>query len=628
MSEVTRHRLDAGFALLIRVASLLVLLAIVGVVAQMVMVARPLFSGTTLQPTDVRLRSQSTQRPVWVPENLVLWQAQERVNRRIWVGIDQGGTLRGARGFRVAGSDDARQDAWSERPLILSKISVPVSHFLFDPSWRWLLAVGEAGGGSLLSIEDPERAPSWINLGDIDDLEPMPGGRSFLTWEGSVLTQWQWLPGSVGQAPSVEPLRRRTFTRPILEVAAAPGQRVAVSTTAPALHIWHSTSDRVLTSIEVDQAIDFLAWSGNVGIEIGLGDTVRYFDIDPSAGAAALSTLMQPVSYEGYAEPGHRWLPVISQDAEPKFGLLPLIWGTLKAAVIAALVAIPLGVGAAIFVGFFMSPRLRDRAKPMLELLGAFPSVVLGALAALIVAPRFLDWLPGVVGAVLAVPAGILLASVVWRVSSATSAGRRSIEWLPILLMPMVLLFAALGFLAGDSLDGQLPGGSMIAWLELEFGIGAVHRNALLVGLAMGIAVVPMVFSLAEDAIHAVPPTLAAGSLALGSTHWQSYRDVALPVAAPGIIAASMIGFGRAVGETMIVLLVASNTPLMEVNLLEGLRTVSATLALELTEAPFESVHYRVLFAAGLALFTLTFALNSLAEIVRLRAGRRYMEPM
>jgi phosphate transport system permease protein len=142
----------------------------------------------------------------------------------------------------------------------------------------------------------------------------------------------------------------------------------------------------------------------------------------------------------------------------------------------------------------------------------------------------------------------------------------------------------------------------------------------------MGVAVVPTVFSIAEDAINAVPKSFAAGSLALGATHWQSYRDVVFPIATPGIIAAGMIGLGRAIGETMIVLLLASHTPLMELNVFEGLRTVSATLALELSEAPYESVHYRVLFAAGLALFALTFVLNAFAEFLRLRSRRQWLE--
>ena len=144
------------------------------------------------------------------------------------------------------------------------------------------------------------------------------------------------------------------------------------------------------------------------------------------------------------------------------------------------------------------------------------------------------------------------------------------------------------------------------------------------VGLAMGFAVIPSIFSIAEDAIFAVPKSLTQGSLALGATPWQTLVRVILPTASPGIFSALMIGLGRAVGETMIVLMATGNTPLMDMNIFEGLRTLSANIAVEMPEAEVNSSHFRILFLSGLVLFVFTFIVYTSAEIVRQRLRTKY----
>ena len=139
----------------------------------------------------------------------------------------------------------------------------------------------------------------------------------------------------------------------------------------------------------------------------------------------------------------------------------------------------------------------------------------------------------------------------------------------------------------------------------------------------MAFAVIPLIYTLAEDALNAVPPHLRAASLACGATPWQTAVRIVLPTAMSGVFAAVMIGMGRAVGETMIVVMAAGNTPVMEWNLFNGLRALSANIAVELPEAPKDGTLYRVLFLAGLVLFVLTFAINTLAETVRLRFRKR-----
>jgi len=140
----------------------------------------------------------------------------------------------------------------------------------------------------------------------------------------------------------------------------------------------------------------------------------------------------------------------------------------------------------------------------------------------------------------------------------------------------------------------------------------------------MGFAVIPTIYSIAEDALFEVPKHLTQGSLALGATPWQTLMRVVLPTASPGIFSAVMIGFGRAVGETMIVLMATGNTPVMTMNIFEGFRTLSANIAVEMPESEVSSTHFRVLFLAALVLFLFTFLFNTTAEIVRQRLRRKY----
>ena len=153
-----------------------------------------------------------------------------------------------------------------------------------------------------------------------------------------------------------------------------------------------------------------------------------------------------------------------------------------------------------------------------------------------------------------------------------------------------------------------------------------VQRNAMVVAVGMSFAIIPLVFTIADDALTSVPEHLRSASLGAGATPWQTAIRVIVPAAASGLFSAVMIGLGRAVGETMIVLMAAGNTPLMNWNLFNGFQTLSAAIATELPEAARGSTHYRVLFLAALALFAITFVVNTAAELVRQRFRRRSYE--
>jgi phosphate transport system permease protein len=153
-----------------------------------------------------------------------------------------------------------------------------------------------------------------------------------------------------------------------------------------------------------------------------------------------------------------------------------------------------------------------------------------------------------------------------------------------------------------------------------------VQRNTLVVGFAMGFAVIPIIYTLAEDALNAVPEHLRAASLGCGATPWQTAVWVVLPTAVSGVFSAIMIGMGRAVGETMIVVMATGNTPIIDWNLFNGFRALSANIAVELPESVKDGTLYRVLFLTGLILFAMTFVINTLAEIIRQRFRKRALQ--
>ena len=228
------------------------------------------------------------------------------------------------------------------------------------------------------------------------------------------------------------------------------------------------------------------------------------------------------------------WVPV---SEHPRFGLLGLLIGTLKVTLIAMGIAGPLAVLAALYTSCFASKRVKETIKPIIEMLAAFPSVVIGFFALMVLATFFQD------------------------------------------------LF---GY------DSRL--------------------NAFIGGVAMALAAIPIIYTISEDALSAVPKTFSEASLALGASKWQTAFFVILPAATPGIFAALLLGVGRVFGETMIALMATGNAALLSSNPFESVRTFAATIGAEMAETVFGETHYSVLFFIGSLLFIFSFALNAIAE--------------
>lgn len=258
-------------------------------------------------------------------------------------------------------------------------------------------------------------------------------------------------------------------------------------------------------------------------------------DRDARSNTTQWRYLVRPHQWTGYAKPEFIWQPVGQIN---KYNLVPLLVGSLKTTLIGLLFAVPLAVGAAIYVSQLARPRVREVVKPTIEMLSGIPSVVVGFFALLV------------------------MATVLQRV----------------------------------------------------FGY-QTRLNAFVAGIALGFAVIPVVFSIAEDALTSVPQAYTQAALALGSSKWQAAWQIVLPAALPGVFAATVLGFGRAIGETMIVLMVCSAS-VMSWNIFDSARSITTTIAAEMAEAVSGGPHYRILFLLGALLFAVTFVANMIGDVV------------
>ncbi|MFO8025033.1 ABC transporter permease subunit [Thiohalophilus sp.] len=392
------------------------------------------------------------------------------------------------------------------------------------------------------------------------------------------------------------------------------------------LGIFHTTANRTLLTRPVADALQQVAISPRAKAALlQSGERLHFYHIDNEHPEISMSSLWGKVWYESYDEPEYVWQSSSSSnDHEPKLSLVPLSFGTLKAAFYAMLFAIPLSIMGAIYTAHFMAPRMRQTVKPSIEIMEALPTVIIGFLAGLWLAPFLERHLPGIFSLLIIMPFGLLL--VAYGFHRLPDRIRHTLPegWEAAWLIPIILLIGYASFSASPWMEAAFFGGDVRIWMSEELGISYDQRNSLVIGLAMGFAVIPTIFSIAEDAIFAVPKHLVQGSLAMGATSWQTMMRVVLLTASPGIFSAVMIGLGRAVGETMIVLMATGNTPLMDMNIFEGMRTLSANIAVEMPESEVDSTHYRVLFLAALVLFAFTFLVNTAAEIVRQRLRKRY----
>jgi len=390
-------------------------------------------------------------------------------------------------------------------------------------------------------------------------------------------------------------------------------------------HFDHMTSEKHLLSL--DPPLDMVGISGQGNSLIGLnGNNLTVWKIDAPHPEISPKTLFGKVWYESYDKPEYVWQSSsASDDFEPKLSLVPLLFGTIKGTLYAMIFAVPLAIFGAVYTSQFSTPTFKKTVKPVVEIMASIPSVVIGFLIALWLAPIVEKAILSVILSVLFLPLifiGIMAALRPFYKTPTLQNFCNGHEFL--MLAPVILLATALAMGIAPTVEQLLFGGNFKQWLYNDLGLRYDQRNCIIIAFGLGIAVIPIIFSITEDAISNIPPSLTAASLALGASRWQTIWRVVLPSASPGIFAAIMIGFGRAVGETMIVLMATGNTPILDWSIFNGMRTLSANIAVEIPEAPMGGTLYRVLFLCASMLFALTFLVNTGAELVRERLRKKY----
>ena len=439
-----------------------------------------------------------------------------------------------------------------------------------------------------------------------------------------------WFRAPVDEAGTMGLIKAADFESqgsPVTDIAASTRDRTFATAGADGrILLRHQTSGRTLVTLPGTTPATHVVLTprsdGLLAVR-GTGTIDRFALANPHP-EVSWRTLFGKVWYEGYSQPEYVWQSSSgSDDAEPKISLIPLIFGTLKGTVYALIFAIPLAVLGALYTSQFVHPTIRARIKPTVEIMAALPSVVIGFIAGLYLAPVVERNLVGVMLLILVLPVVGTSAMFVWNVLPAGLKRRVRVGAELILIIPLVLAGGWLAFAVAPSVEAIAFAGDARQWLA-NLGITYDQRNSLVVGLAMGFAVIPIIFTISEDAFSSVPSNLSAASLALGASRWQTAIRVVVPTASPGVFSAVMVGFGRAVGETMIVLMATGNTPLMDWSMFNGFRTLSANIAVEIPEAPEGGSLYRVLFLSAAMLFVMTFTLNTIAEIIRQRLRERY----
>jgi len=521
-------------------------------------------------------------------------------------------------------------DKLAEQERNLQVTSLAIDYFTEN------LYVGTAHGEVIhINVRDRENPlqQERIKVSDesVTSLDFLLGDVSLIVGdEGGKISTWMRVRDETAQ--SGWSLKKIHTVKPhqadITAIASSPRNKCFVTAASDGtIQLKHATSEQTLLnmkSVTMPTAIAYSPKADGILVADSSG-TLTHWTISNPHPETTIKTLLGKVWYEGYEEPEYVWQSTGgSDDFEPKFSLVPLIFGTIKGTIYALIIAIPLGILSALYTSQFLHTSLKKVIKPTIEFMAALPSVILGFLAGLWLAPLMERIFP----AIIIMPIFLLIfiagAFCIWKCLPGYIKGKYSQGTEAIFLIPFFIVAILLSIYLGGLFESFLLNGDYRQWFLDVMGLQYDQRNAVVVGFAMGFAILPIIFTISEDAMSNVPNHLTSASLALGAVPWQTAVRIVLPIASPAIFSAVMLGFGRAVGETMVVLMATGNTPIMDWNLFNGFRALAANIAVEIPEAPLGGTLYRVLFLAALLLFMTTFIVNTIAELIRQKMKKKY----
>ena len=434
--------------------------------------------------------------------------------------------------------------------------------------------------------------------------------------------------GAAGQ-PRFQNIRR--FERQngaITHIIASPKNRAFLTAddTGEVRLCFSTAHRRLLRYQKHSSAIEALAFAINADAALSLDaqGALRYWHIDSAHPEVSLGTLFGKVWYENASTPKFVWESTEVNRSVTKFSVIPLIFGTFKATFYAMLFAVPVALLSAFYTYESTSTRLKSIVQPAIELVASVPGVVIGFLAAVWLAPHLEQVLVTIFLMVIIMPTAIFGAALLWRFGPKPTRDRVSAELILVPVGALIFVSVIVSQLLSRPIEDALFGGDVIQWLSQTLGMNYENRNAIIVGFALGLAVTPPIYTRAYHALVNVPQGLVSDALALGATRTQVALSVVLPMAGPGIFIAIMVGFSRAVGETMIVLLASNNTPIFDWHIFSGMQTMSAAIAGIMPAIPRGETLYRVLFLIGGLLFLFTFVINVLSDVISAYLRKRY----
>jgi len=544
-----------------------------------------------------------------------------------WGWVNQKGELK----LRIYDSDE--EEYYSHN--ITSMLGdVNISSIKFSSSGELLMVGTDKGDMFWFDLSDPEDVllkDNWrFSNSKITKLEFLIGDNSLLIGQqdGS-LTHWFPVRKKDGDFKFTRINDFEKQNSKITSIQASPRNRSFFTINEDGeIYLGYSTTKSIQLKLDhTENKIISATYSPKADglIVIDTRSEMIYYSIDNDHPETNLNTLFGKVWYEGYENPAFVWQTTGGSDEfESKFSLIPLIFGTLKGTFYAMIFSIPLALLTAIYVSQFAPKKWARIIKPTIEIMAALPSVVIGFLAGLYFSPLFEKHLITAFALLILIPIVFLMSIYVWKLIPEN----RRLRFPQGAHLVFIIPFLAASFITAISFapyfEDLLFNGNLNQWLYNTLAINYDQRNSFVVGFALGFAVIPIIFTISEDALSNVPKSLTSASLALGASQWQAVMKIVLPAAAGGIFAAIMLGLGRAIGETMIVLMATGNTPIMDLSPFNGFRAMSAAIAVEIPEAPVDGTLYRVLFLTALMLFIFTFVINSFAAWIGDKLRKKY----